>query len=275
LIESLDIVFTECNLNLNHNKMNRKKASIIIGLLIFLTGGTAFAGTPPAPLPGSTPVCDSSLWSHVYHSYRLVINTDCMSVTGIVGDCYSEADGDYHIRLQVDTQYRYLLNSVNVSDEYGDLVCEPICVATITQTDAEAPCQGLTNNVYIPTIGEYVKITGPYVTDNDHGWNELHPVTSIEIVSPAAVGAVKAESIDIKAFPNPANQDVNFALSAYPDAPIQIVLSDALGRSAGQYQLQNSLTLKVNTDWFPAGIYYYTVLQKDKVLKTGAFSVAH
>jgi len=256
--------------------MNAKTGVIALGLLIFLSGQVAFASSPP-PLPsgGSTPVCDSTLWAHVYNSYRLVIHTACMSVTGIVTDSYSEADGDYHIRLQVDTQFRYLLNADNNADEDGDLVCEPICAAAITQTDAIAPCQGLTNTVYLPGIGEYVKITGPYVTDNDHGWNELHPVTSIEIVSPAAVGAVKGTSIDIKAFPNPANEDVNFSLSAYPDSPVQIILSDALGRSAGQYQMQNTLNLKVNTDWFPAGIYYYTVFQKDKVLKTGAFSVAH
>lgn len=198
-----------------------------------------------------------------------------MSVTGIVEDSYSEEDGDIHIRLQLDTQYSYMLNADNISDEYGDLVCEPICVTTITQSDAVAPCEGLVNNVFLPAIGEYVMVTGSYVTDNDHGWNEIHPVTSIEIVSPTAVNAVSAEKLSIKSYPNPANEAVNFSLSNYPDAAVQVILSDALGRSAGKYQMLNALNLKVNTDWFPAGIYYYTVMQKNNILKTGSFAVAH
>ena len=252
--------------------MTFKKSTFLLGLALTLF---SVQKTYATPIPADSAYCDTTLWPHVYHNYRLVVHTPCMSVTGLVDDIYSEADGDYHIRLEVDTQYKYLLNSVNISDEYGDLVCEPICAATITQSDAVAPCAGLTNTVFLPNIGEYVKITGPYVTDNDHGWNELHPVTSIEIVSPTQVAAVPSEKIEIKTFPNPADEFINFALSAYPDAPVQIILSDALGRSAGQYQMLNTLQLKVTTDWFPAGMYYYTIIQKSKVLKTGSFAVAH
>ena len=229
-----------------------------------------------APIPTDSAYCDTSLWPHVYHNYRLVIHTPCMSVTGVIdGTPYSEADGDYHIRVKLDTMYNYMLNSLNISDEYGDLVVEPICVAAISQSDAVAPCAGVVNNVYLPNAGEYVKVTGPYVTDNDHGWNELHPVTSIEIVHPTSVNAVSAEKLTVKTFPNPADDFINFELNAYPDAPVQIILSDALGRSAGQYQMLNTLKLSVNIDWFPVGVYYYTILQKDKLIKTGSFAIAH
>jgi hypothetical protein len=29
--------------------------------------------------------------------------------------------------------------------------------------------------------GKHVRITGAYVTDMEHGWNEIHPVTSIAL----------------------------------------------------------------------------------------------
>jgi hypothetical protein len=29
--------------------------------------------------------------------------------------------------------------------------------------------------------GKHVEITGAYVTDVEHGWNEIHPVTSIVV----------------------------------------------------------------------------------------------
>ena len=90
-----------------------------------------------------------------------------------------------------------------------------------------------------------------------------------------AVNAVSADKLTVKTFPNPADEYINFALSDYPDAPVQVILSDALGRSAGQYQMLNTLELKVNIDWFPAGMYYYTVLQKGQLVKTGSFAIAH
>jgi hypothetical protein len=39
-------------------------------------------GTPP---PASTQ-CDASLWSHVYHSQRLIVNQECIAVTGAIVD---------------------------------------------------------------------------------------------------------------------------------------------------------------------------------------------
>ncbi len=49
-------------------------------------------------------ICDQTLWNHVYHNYRLIVHDSCMSVTGRVNTIYSEADGDMHIRLQLDTE---------------------------------------------------------------------------------------------------------------------------------------------------------------------------
>jgi hypothetical protein len=31
-------------------------------------------------------------------------------------------------------------------------------------------------------IGRHVTVTGVYVTDMEHGWNEIHPVTSIVVI---------------------------------------------------------------------------------------------
>ena len=246
------------------------------GLIVFVALLLSTKESCAAPMPTDSAYCDTSLWPHVYHNYRFTIHTPCMAATGVIdGTPYSEADGDYHIRVKLDSAYTYMLNSMNISSEYGDLIVEPICVAAISQSDAVAPCQGLTNTVYLPNAGEHVKVTGPYVTDNDHGWNEIHPVTSIEIIHPLAVNAVSADKLTIKAFPTPADEYINFALSDYPDAPVQIILSDALGRSAGQYQMLNTLELKVNIDWFPAGMYYYTVIQKGQLVKTGSFAIAH
>lgn len=125
--------------------------------------------------------CDPSLWNHVYDSYRLQIIIACLTVTGTVDAVRNEKDGDEHILLRLDAGQENLLNAKNISDQKGDLVLEPICVKTVTQADAIAPCSGYLNHVQIPYAGEKVSVTGAYVLDKDHGWMEIHPVTAITV----------------------------------------------------------------------------------------------
>lgn len=220
--------------------------------------------------------CDSSLWTHVYHSYRLAVNRQCMTITGKVYSLIYEADGDIHIRLTVDSAYTYMLNSYNYSGELGKLVLEPICAITITQTDAIAPCSGLTNTVFIPAVGEYVWVTGSYVTDNDHGWNEIHPVTHISLTPPSYLSVPSiAKAPDVDVFPSPANAYVNFKLSEQPETPLYITILDEVGRLAGQYQMLHSLNLNIKTTYLPAGRYYYHVEQDGKYIRGGSFLIAH
>jgi hypothetical protein len=32
-------------------------------------------------------------------------------------------------------------------------------------------------------VGEHIKVKGAYVLDTEHGWNEVHPITSIVKIS--------------------------------------------------------------------------------------------
>jgi len=218
--------------------------------------------------------CDPTLWSHVYHSSRLHVNTDCISVSGTVYSLIYEADGDIHIRLTVDTPYTYMLNATNYSGQYGRLVCEPLCATTVTQADAVASCTGFTNSVYIPAVGEHVIVTGSYVTDNDHGWNEIHPVSKIVIGTSVATANVVTSSPEVTVFPNPAKSKVNFRLSQKPSSPVFITIADQVGRLAGQYQMMETTNLEINTHYLPSGKYFYHIQQDGKFINAGNFVIA-
>jgi hypothetical protein len=136
--------------------------------------------------------------SHVYNPNRLVVYKDCQIVSGIVERVIVEADGDYHIRLGLDTPYQNLTNSVNNSDQYGDLVLEIVCANTVTQQDAIDACQNYLNHVTVPQEGQHITAIGRYVLDTDHGWTEIHPVYSLTITaSPTNTVAVTGENLNI------------------------------------------------------------------------------
>jgi hypothetical protein len=123
-----------------------------------------------------------SISSHVYNPYRLTITKPCITASGIVENVFSEADGDYHVRLALDSPYSNLTNSANDQYQYGDLVVEIICALPITQSDAVSACQNYTNNITIPNVNDHITVTGPYVLDTEHSnWAEIHPVYILTI----------------------------------------------------------------------------------------------
>src|SRR5437016_2796344 len=47
-------------------------------------GTPADAGTSTTGGPSPAATCDSNLWNHVYHSYRLIVKQQCIAVTGTI-----------------------------------------------------------------------------------------------------------------------------------------------------------------------------------------------
>ncbi len=158
--------------------------------LFLIVGGCAllayrFSHSPQVPGHQESPQtsaarCDQSLWEYVYNPGRLRVLAPCISVTGTVEEIRKEADGDIHIRLRLDQQFVSLLNEKNISRQDGDLVLEPICQHKVRQADAAEPCSRYDGPYFEPEVGRRYIVSGAYVYDADHGWNELHPVTSLQ-----------------------------------------------------------------------------------------------
>lgn len=123
-----------------------------------------------------------SISSHVYVPGRLQTIKSCITAAGTVTAKRGEADGDYHILVQLESQYSNLTNQANLDHQHGWLVVEIICVLSVNQTDAISPCQNYTNQITILDIGQHITFSGPYVLDSEHWyWAEVHPVYSLTI----------------------------------------------------------------------------------------------
>jgi hypothetical protein len=128
--------------------------------------------------------CNSDLqWKHVYHPDRFIVEQKCMTITGTVYSVLHEADGDNHIRIKLDPGQEKLLNQKNIDAQHGCLVVEIIYAYDCKQPDAMTASKGYKNTVFIPKVGQHVKVTGPYVLDQQHGWKELHPVLNVTVIN--------------------------------------------------------------------------------------------
>lgn len=153
---------------------------IVIAVLVVLALIFRMLSRGRKPLRLAEGACDTALWDHVYHPQRLRVIEACKVVEGTIVSLRKEADGDFHIRMDVDG--KSLLNERNLAGQHGDLVLEPVCANEVTQADAVEACRAFTSSVTIPRVGDRVRVTGAYVTDLEHGWNEIHPVTQMEIL---------------------------------------------------------------------------------------------
>ncbi|HLX12648.1 MAG TPA: hypothetical protein VKS81_07535 [Bacteroidota bacterium] len=144
---------------------------------IFILSVILFASTCHAQYP-----CDGSLWKYVYQPERLTILDSCRTVTGVITKRIWVPDGDEHISLRLDPGQPGLLNDYNVNNEDSCLVLEIICRHVRLEPNTWGYCKGCPNKIAIPKKGAHVRVTGTFVVDTkkDHGWQEIHPVYSIE-----------------------------------------------------------------------------------------------
>ena len=103
----------------------------------------------------------------VYHPDRLLVRDPCRKISGAVEDVRDEEDGDIHVLVRLDPQYRGILMPNNRSEQDGNLVVE-----FMPRDYGHLPR---------PSIGDRLVLVGAYVDDTEHSWAELHPVWAVSI----------------------------------------------------------------------------------------------
>ncbi len=267
-----------------------KKSLYILGLL-FVAISNSY---------GQSGLCDTAYWNHTYYNQRLRIYDSCYTIKGTLKVLLAPSltgDGDYHLYIQPDSTYQWMVKFRDSSyvkhcagiDSNGYTICttclnvEEICKGTITDGGSvgaaeNAKCKNFNDTVYLPNTGEYVQVTGPFVYDTVHCWNELHPVSHMKLLV-TGVNEINGDGLvnGLKIFPQPANGEVKFQFQHAPHAITLIKLYSIRGQQLYIYALSETNTLNVDVSTWPTGEYLYSIILKDqnKLLKSGKFSVAH
>jgi chitodextrinase len=121
---------------------------------------------PPPPAPAGGGSCPSNPLVGVQRPGQLTVldgSNPCRTATGTVSSHHVEHDGDCHINVRPDASSAGLMNSVNA----GQLIAEVI------------PSHVLA----IPSVGSKVSVFGTWVNDHATGWNELHAIWTLTVVS--------------------------------------------------------------------------------------------
>jgi hypothetical protein len=243
-------------------------------------------------------ICDTSYWNHTYLNNRLKVYDSCVTVTAtiyLLDPPFLTGDGDYYIYTTPDSAYAWMVNyrtpsflkyclGTDSSAKFtGKLNVEEVCKGTITDggTDGvieNAACNGFNDTVYLPNIGEHVKIIGPFIYDTVHCWNEIHPVSTMVVIPALGVNEINGAALadGLKVYPQPANTNVKFQFEHAPHTITLVKIYTITGQQLLVYALYETNTLDLDVSTWPAGEYLYNIVLKDqnKTIKSGKITVA-
>jgi hypothetical protein len=84
----------------------------------------------------------------------------------------------------------------------------------------------------------------------------------------------KEHGIQVKAFPNPATQQVAFSVISNPSLQsLQITIHDVNGRLIEKLNGQTGSVIEWDVSNLPKGIYIYTIIRNDQYSYSGKISV--
>jgi len=158
-----------------------KRKSLIIGgyiaSIVAIAGGslayTQYFGpkTVKQTNPDTANCRQGNIFDGVDMQARFTVLSTCETAVGIVHDMTGnkQEDGDYQFNLDIEQQYKKLLNDQNNNN--GMLVVEII------------PKDQNSANVQIPKNGDRIEVHGAWVTDNLHGWNEIRPAWNVKVLA--------------------------------------------------------------------------------------------
>lgn len=145
-----------------------------------------------AIVPGSCPNTNF-LWAHTYDNSRLKVLNNCVVVEGHLHGTFTtdEGDGDITFNVDVDPQFKDLLNQYNTKGMHVEIICWKNPDLSYIKRWGDY-CKGVESKSHFPgleqlTKTDHIRIIGKWVTDIGHAgqpshetWNEIHPVEKVE-----------------------------------------------------------------------------------------------
>jgi hypothetical protein len=131
--------------------------------------------------------CEQRWWKYVYSPERLKVLEPCATVRGTVLRVRHPLDGDAIVYVRLDPEYARFSNQKLKGYGKDALELEIVCKHPVFKF-LVFKCWSCKNRIPVPGLGDHVEADGFYVEDGGHGHTELHPVTRLTVLPPAAPG---------------------------------------------------------------------------------------
>jgi hypothetical protein len=113
---------------------------------------------------------------------RLRVIRRCVTATGEVRFCPAREGWRHPHQPRPGPKGRYQLNDENRAKHGGTLVVDIMPADQPGCRTGERVRYGRCTGAHVRTLrsGERIRVTGPWVLDRGHGWNEIHPAWRID-----------------------------------------------------------------------------------------------
>lgn len=111
-------------------------------------------------------------------------------------------------------------------------------------------------------------------------WFNQYLLNSITVSCPACSLGIENDNIvnDVRAYPNPANTELNIPFTSKIKANVSVSLKNMLGQTVATQSIEASAgqanNARINTSQLPSGIYFYNI-EAGGQRKTGSVSINH
>jgi hypothetical protein len=157
------------------------RSALVLGCAVAAVAAVGGIAVQPGQrdASASSVYCNPSLVGHTYNLSRFtVLSPACRKVTGTVKSVLMEVDGDAHVKIKPDDGQSGLSPLEN-----GLMVLEVICKKTPDTAAAKKACGSYRSPLKLPAVGAHIAAVGRFVKDNPPDHVELHPLTSITVLS--------------------------------------------------------------------------------------------
>lgn len=144
---------------------------LLLGLLIILTAMRPVGAQGSGATEDTCPPADQAMVG-VWGQGRLGMLNGCQNASGTVVKAEHEPDGDLDLYIDLDPTYDQLGGSATELGNLHKWGPGDVIVEFMPRDGGHFPA---------PSEGDHVDLTGAWVADRNHGYNEIHPVWSASI----------------------------------------------------------------------------------------------
>lgn len=276
---------------------------------LLTVGTTQLSGVGNRTLAVKADIAGNSLWEKTYPEYAIKGSSVTETPNGNFGICgmgYGSSTSFDNLVMEIDTkgaivwgEHYYSPGPLPVPDELFDIVpcseggyaavglsgTDPFDGFHLLRVDAQGNTLGMStlfdgapNTEYATSLtwaggGSLIVTGGRLKPSGDYDLLITH-LSGFGCSAPSATGVTDLPPFELRVWPNPASDFVQFDVQSNTEGPYLLQIFDAQGKALATIS-SSAASMQVPCGAYPSGVYFYSIQSADGRAHTGNWSVHH